>query len=192
MKASALRTYKILKYILYKETHFNVTEIFWSFVGAFCGILFVSFLNYYFFSQTDLVLMIGSFGASAVLIYGIPHSPLSRYRNVFGGHVLSAIIGVTIQHFYGHLPWLAPALAVSLAIVVMQITRTIHPPGGATALIAVIGSEKIKSLGYLYVVFPVGIGVVLMLAVGTMITKVSRNRKSIFKPVRKTNETIMR
>lgn len=187
MKASALRTYKILKYIVYKETHFNLIEIFWSFIGAFCGILFVSLLNYYFFSQTDLVLMIGSFGASAVLIYGIPHSPLSRYRNVIGGHILSALVGVTIQYFYGHLPWLAPALAVSLAIVVMQITRTIHPPGGATALIAVIGSEKIKSLGYLYVIFPVGIGVLIMLVIGIVLTKISQNRKSPFKLYKKTN-----
>jgi CBS-domain-containing membrane protein len=62
-------------------------------------------------------------------------------------------------------PWLAAALAVSSSIVVMQVTKTLHPPGGATALIAVTGSEEIKSLGYLYVLSPILSGVVILLVV---------------------------
>ncbi len=107
-----------------------------------------------FFPDGDLVFLIGSFGASAVLIYGAVRSPLAQPRNLVGGHVISAVIGVAAWQMLGSAPWLAAAFAVATAIAAMHATKTLHPPGGATALIAVIGSEKIHSLGFLYVFFP--------------------------------------
>ena len=79
--------------------------------------------------------------------------------------MISAIIGVTIAKFLPGEAWLACALAVSLSIVAMQITKTLHPPGGATALIAVIGSAKIKALGYMYVLSPVLSGIMILFLV---------------------------
>ena len=73
--------------------------------------------------------------------------------------------------------WLAAPLAVAMAIAVMHVTKTLHPPGGATALIAVVGSAKIRALGYLYVIMPVGLGAIIILAVALLVNNISRNRK---------------
>lgn len=127
----------------------------------------------------DRFFLIGSFGASAVLIYGLVNSPLAQPRNLFGGHVLSAIVGVTMFKLFGGdaFPlWLAPASAVSTAIVVMQVTKTLHPPGGATALIATIGSENVKALGYWYVLSPVLAGVLVMFVVALAVNNMHKDR----------------
>ncbi len=115
-----------------------------------------------------------------MLIYGAINSPLAQPRNLIGGHVVSAIVGVTVCKTCSFLPpdliWLSAALAVSLAIVAMQITKTLHPPGGATALIANIGSEKIKALGYMYVLTPVLTGVLIMFAVAMIVNNIPEGR----------------
>ena len=110
----------------------------------------------------NLPLLIGSFGATAVLLYGAPQSPLAQPRNVIGGHVVSALIGVMGFQMLGAYGLLAPSLAVSTAIVVMRLTGTLHPPGGATALMAVIGGDGIHQLGYWYALVPCGAGAVVM------------------------------
>lgn len=122
-------------------------------------------------------MIIGSFGASAVLIYGAIKSPLAQPRNLLGGHILSAIIGVfCFQTFHGQM-WLAGALAVATAIAVMHFTKTLHPPGGATALIAVIGSEKIHALGYVYVLLPVALGAGIMLIIALLINNIPKTSR---------------
>lgn len=122
-------------------------------------------------------MIIGSFGASAVLIYGAIKSPLAQPRNFVGGHIISAVIGVaSYQMFQDHL-WLAAAVAVATAIAAMHFTRTLHPPGGATALIAIIGSSKIHGLGYLYAVIPVGVGALIMLVIALLVNNMPKNRR---------------
>ncbi|MCA1785202.1 MAG: HPP family protein [Desulfobacteraceae bacterium] len=153
------------------------SEIAWSWLGAFLGITPVALLHYQFFPEGDLVFLIGSFGASAVLIYGAVRSPLAQPRNLVGGHLISAVIGVAAWQVLGFAPWFAASFAVATAIAAMHATRTLHPPGGATALIAVIGSEKIHSLGYLYVLFPVFTGVVIMLTVALVVNNIAVSRK---------------
>lgn len=155
----------------------SLSEIAWSWIGAFLGIIPVAFLNYNLFAGDDLVYIIGSFGASAVLIYGAVRSPLAQPRNLVGGHIVSAVIGVISYKLFYPFPWFASAFAVATAISVMHATKTLHPPGGATALIAVIGSEKIHELGFLYVFIPVGIGVMIMLAVALIINNMAKSRK---------------
>ena len=140
-------------------------EIFWSWVGAFLGIAAVAVVHFHFLNETDLLMIIGSFGASAVLIYGAVQSPLAQPRNLIGGHVLSALIGVTTFKLLGNHTWLAASVAVATAIAVMHLTKTLHPPGGATALIAVIGSPGVHDLGFLYVLFPAGLGAAIMLVI---------------------------
>ncbi len=155
----------------------SFSEIAWSWIGAFLGITPVAFLNYNLFTGDDLVYIIGSFGASAVLIYGAVRSPLAQPRNLVGGHIVSAVIGVISYKLFYPFPWFASAFAVATAIAAMHATKTLHPPGGATALIAVIGSEKIHGLGFLYVFIPVGVGVVIMLAVALIINNMAKSRK---------------
>ncbi len=155
----------------------SVSEIIWSWVGAFLGIAVVALINYNILGGTDLVMVIGSFGASAVLIYGAIKSPLAQPRNFIGGHIFSAIIGVASYQMLPAPMWLVASVAVATAIAVMHATKTLHPPGGATALIAVIGSTKIHALGYLYVIMPVGAGAVIMLVVALLVNNIPRNRR---------------
>ena len=155
----------------------SLSEIFWSWVGAFLGIALVAFINFNLVNESDLVMIIGSFGASAVLIYGAVTSPLAQPRNLLGGHMVSGVIGVaSYQLFQGQI-WLAAAIAVATAIAAMHATKTLHPPGGATALIAVIGSQKIHALGFLYALVPAGLGAGLMLVVALIVNNIPRTRR---------------
>jgi CBS-domain-containing membrane protein len=151
-------------------------QIFWSWIGAFLGIASVSMITQFVLDGTGLTLIIGSFGASAVLIYGAVDSPLAQPRNLIGGHILSALVGVSVYLLFSGQLWLAAPLAVASAIALMQLTATLHPPGGATALIAVIGGENIHQLGYIYVLFPVATGAFIMLIIALMVNKIAPGR----------------
>jgi len=155
----------------------NLPEILWSWLGAFLGIAAVAYINYGLLDKTDLLMLIGSFGASAVLIYGAIKSPLAQPRNLLGGHVISAIIGVTCFKLLDPYLWLAAALAVATSIAVMHATKTLHPPGGATALIAVISGPKVANLGYLYALVPVGAGALIMLVVALLVNNLAPQRR---------------
>ena len=122
-------------------------------------------------------MIIGSFGASAVLIYGAIRSPLAQPRNLIGGHVISAFIGVTAYKLLPAHLMLAAPIAVATSIAAMHATKTLHPPGGATALIAVIGSQKIHNLGYFYALIPGAVGPVIMLAVALLVNNIPKNRR---------------
>ena len=155
-----------------------LTKIAWSWLAAFVGIYLVSYISQALStSTTDNMFLIGSFGASAVLLYGTPQAEYAQPRNLIGGHLLSALIGITIYKLVPQDVMLASALAVSLAIVVMHFTVTLHPPGGATALIAVIGSDQVHSLGYLFVLFPVLLGAAVLLVVALLVNNLSANPK---------------
>ncbi|MES2778170.1 MAG: HPP family protein [Bacteroidota bacterium] len=171
------RGLRVSRYIIYKETLIDYKEHLWSFVGAFIGVGLIAFLQSHFLAQHENVFLIGSFGASSVLIYGAIQSPLAQPRNLVGGHLISAIIGVTVYKVLPDIVWLTAPLAASLSIVCMQITKTLHPPGGATALIAIIGSEKIKALGYMYVLSPVLTGSIILLIVALIFNNITSHRK---------------
>ncbi|MBP9793907.1 MAG: HPP family protein [Flavobacterium sp.] len=171
------RSYRKTKYILYKETLVDFKEHFWAFMGAFVGLGIIAYIHYETFAKEDAVFLIGSFGASCVLVYGVIQSPLAQPRNLIGGHVVSAIVGVTAAKLFPDTIWLASAIAVSMAIVLMQITKTLHPPGGATALIAVTGSPAILQLGYWYVITPVLSGALILLAVALIFNNMTSNRQ---------------
>ena len=142
------------------------SEVLWSGAGSAIGIGLCALLSNLFFEPKDATLLIGSFGASAVLVYAVIRSPLAQPRNLVGGHVLSAVVGVAVFQVLGDM-WLSSALAVSLSIVAMMLTDTVHPPGGATALIAVIGGPAIHELGFFYALLPVGAGALILL--GTLL-----------------------
>ncbi len=180
----------------------NISEIWWSWIGAFLGISSLSYLHFnIFLTSTDLEMLVGSFGASAVLIYGAIKSPLAQPRNLIGGHIISAIIGVACYKLLGtgiastfvdsnsfigdacyailgtpHM-WIASSLAVATAIAAMHATKTLHPPGGATALIAVIGSDRVHDLGFLYAIIPVGAGALIMLIVALLVNNIPKSRR---------------
>ena len=173
----AKRTYRKTRYILYKETLIDFKEHFWAFLGSCVGIGIIAYLQSNALPHSDVVYLIGSFGASSVLVYGVIQSPLAQPRNLVGGHLVSAIIGVTVQKFAPDVLWIAAPLAVSISIVMMQVTKTLHPPGGATALIAVTGSAQIKDLGYWYVISPVLNGALILLLTALIFNNVTSERQ---------------
>ncbi|MDF2452158.1 MAG: hypothetical protein K0S26_1662 [Bacteroidota bacterium] len=170
------RSYRKVKFVFYKETLIDKKEHLFTFLGAFFGIGIIGFINSKYFVLHDNLFLIGSFGATSVLIYGAINSPLAQPRNLIGGHLVSALVGVTIYKLIPDELWLSSALSVSLSIVLMQVTKTLHPPGGATAIIANIGSEKIKALGYMYVLCPVLTGVIILLIIALIFNNITDNR----------------
>ncbi|MBR8830961.1 MAG: hypothetical protein N5P05_001901 [Chroococcopsis gigantea SAG 12.99] len=108
-------------------------HIFWSWIGSFLAITATSYLAVKMHSP----LLMAPFGATSVLIFGVPDSPLAQPRNVIGGNFLAALTSLIILHFFGSSPW-TMGMAVSSAIGIMQITRTVHPPSGAVALVVMM------------------------------------------------------
>lgn len=153
-------------------------KIVWSWLGAFLGILLILLIekSLSLTSQQGLFL-IGSFGASAVLIYGAPLAEFSQPRNLVGGHLVSALVGITVFMIMGDSDILVGPIAVSLAVVAMHFTRTLHPPGGATALIAIIGGNQIQSLGYMYALSPVLLSSIVLLIVALLVNNLSNDPK---------------
>ncbi|MEO5682453.1 MAG: HPP family protein [Chitinophagaceae bacterium] len=176
MKHKIKRSLRISRYIIYKETLVDTREHCWSFLGAFTGIGLIAFFQSHLLAREENIFLVGSFGASSVLIYGAIQSPLAQPRNLIGGHLICAVIGVTIYQLLPDIIWLTAPMAVALSIVAMQITKTLHPPGGATALIAVIGSGKIKALGYWYVLSPILTGAVILFVVALIFNNVTKHR----------------
>jgi CBS-domain-containing membrane protein len=155
----------------------SYTEVFWSWLGAFIGIGAVALTSGLALTGGAQGLMLGSLGASAVLVFGAPRSPLAQPRNLVVGHVLSALVGVVCYHALPGAEGLAAALAVSTSIALMHLTKTLHPPGGATALIAVVGPSQIHDLGLLYALAPVATGAVVLLLVGLLVNNLAENRR---------------
>jgi len=170
------RSIRFSKYVIYRETLIDYKEFLWSFIGAFVGIGLIAFIQSIHYSKLENIFLIGSFGASSVLIYGAVESPLAQPRNLIGGHFISAIIGVTIFKILPEIIWITAPLAVATSIVAMQLTKTLHPPGGATALIAVIGTEKVKAIGYFYAISPVLSGAFILFLVALVFNNMTKHR----------------
>ena len=152
------------------------SNMFWAWIGSFLGIIAISYFHMDILDDKDLTLVVGSFGASAVLVYGVPNSPLSQPRNLIGGHLLSAIVGVISYKLFSSNLFLATAIAVSTSILIMQLTLTLHPPGGATSLIAVIGGEQIHELEFFYILIPVFSGALILFLIAFIVNNIPKNR----------------
>ena len=135
-----------------------------AFLGGFLGIYAIYEVTRRFIGLPEAIYVIPSMGASAVLLFAAPHVPFSQPWNVFGGHIISAAIGVACYQWIPDVH-IAAAASVGISIGVMYYARCIHPPGGATALAAVIGSTQIHDLSYMYVITPVFINTVTILTV---------------------------
>jgi CBS domain-containing membrane protein len=145
-------------------------------LAGLVGIGLIMAVSAIFLAPRDLPWVVASMGASAVLLFAVPHGPLSQPWNFVGGHLISAFIGISVAKL---VPATVPAaaLAVGIAISVMYITRCLHPPGGATALSAVVGSPTVHALGYQYMVTPIFINVAVMLVWALVINNLLANRR---------------
>lgn len=138
------------------------TEKIASSVGGLLGIALVYLLSLRLGSSVPSVLIVASIGASAVLVFAVPHGALSQPWPVMGGHIISATIGVIcFQTFHNQV--VAASAAVGFAILFMYYLRCLHPPGGATALLAVIGGEPIHNMGFGFVIDPIFTNISILL-----------------------------
>ena len=106
-----------------------------------------------------VALLIAPFGASCVLAFALPQSPLAQPRNVIGGHLISSAVGLGAYMLLGAHPW-SFAIGVGLAIAAMQITGTVHPPAGADPIVVIVAKA-----GWLFLLSPVLIGTLTIVAV---------------------------
>ncbi|MBQ7456303.1 MAG: HPP family protein [Desulfovibrio sp.] len=155
----------------------SAKEIALSWLGAFLAIAAIGLLDRLVVDETATALLVSSFGASAVLAFGAIRSPLAQPRNLIGGHIVSAFVGVSVAHLLPTPLWLSGAIAVATAIACMHASQTLHPPGGATALTAVIGGESVRQLGYSYILLPCGIGALLLLAFAVAFNNIPAKRQ---------------
>lgn len=152
----------------------NRTERLRACLGALVGILLTGLLTYIILGDSSSVpLLVAPIGASAVLLFAVPSSPLAQPWSIVGGNMIAAIIGVTCALWVQNL-MLAAALAVSISIGAMFALRCLHPPSGAVALTAVLGGSAIHAQGYHFVLFPIGINSLLLLLVAVVFNNMTR------------------
>jgi CBS-domain-containing membrane protein len=134
-------------------------------IGGFLAIFMIFQISHWVLGD-DAYLIVASMGAATVLLFAVPHGPLSQPWPLIGGNLISACIGVAAAQWIAD-PFVAGGVAVGAAITAMYFLKCIHPPGGATALSAVVGGEAVHSLGYMYVITPVmlNVAVIFMVAV---------------------------
>jgi CBS domain-containing membrane protein len=139
-----------------------------SSLAAFFAILALGLVSAQFISAGGLAVMVASMGASAVLLFAMPKSPLAQPWPMVGGNLIAMFMGITCARLVAD-PWLASACAVALAILAMHLTHSLHPPGGALALVAVLGDDAVRAKGYAFLVAPVGLNVLLLLVLAVVI-----------------------
>lgn len=136
-----------------------------SAAGGVLGILAVWWISDLLLDTQGAVLVASSMGSTAVMLFAAPHGAMSQPWPLIGGHLVSALAGVACVHWLGSDHVMTAPLAVGLAIAAMYSLRCLHPPGGATALGAVLGGGTVHALGYGYVLSPILLNTLVILAV---------------------------
>lgn len=138
-----------------------------SSAGGFFALFIVMYVSWNQLGLDGAKGLVASMGATAVLLFAVPHGPLSQPWAVTGGHLVSAVIGVACARYIPD-PLLAAPLAVGISIGSMHYLNCIHPPGGATALTAVVGGETVHQLGFQFALTPVMVNIAAILLVATI------------------------
>ena len=142
------------------------TYIFWSWLGAFLGITATGYPA----ALTHTPLLIAPFGATCVLIFGAPDSPLAQPRNVIGGHCIATLISLALLHLFG-CDWWVMALAVATSIGIMQLTSTLHPPAGATPLVVIMSKAA-----WSFLFTPVLTGAIILVTCAVVFNNLAKDR----------------
>lgn len=137
-----------------------------SMLGGWFSICLLVWITGLTVDSNGAVFVVASMGASAVLLFAVPHGQLSQPWPVLAGHVISATIGVLCAHYVGK-DWLAAGFAVGISIGSMHQLKCIHPPGGATAFTAVLGGEAVYELGFYFIWWPVLVNAIILVGLAT-------------------------
>jgi CBS-domain-containing membrane protein len=138
-----------------RPAHLGVRAVLLGGLGGFLAIGALALLG----GSLDVMLLLGSFGASCVLLFGYPDAPFAQPTNVVGGHVICTVIGLAASHWIGPQPWVL-ALAVGCSIAAMMATRTVHPPAGSNPVIVFLGHS-----GWGFLLFPVFSGALILVLI---------------------------
>ncbi|WP_418178699.1 HPP family protein [Aliarcobacter lanthieri] len=143
----------------------NLKEVIFAFIGSFIAISTIGYLT----KTYDNLLIMGSFGASCVLLFGFPKVSFSQPRNVIFGHFISSFVGLFFLHFIGN-DYISMALALATAIALMMLTKTVHPPAGSNPLIIFL-----LGANWDYLVFPTLFGAIILVIVGLFYNNIHKN-----------------
>lgn len=142
-------------------------------IGAAMGVLCAAMAGFAIQrGYSGLPFLIAPIGASAVLVFAVPASPLAQPWPVFGGNLVAGTIAVAITHIIAE-PWLAAGVAVGTAIIAMSLLRCLHPPSGAVAITAILGGKGITAAGFLFPVTLVAANSAALLAIGWLFHRFS-------------------
>ncbi len=144
--------------------------------GALIGIVLTGLVSSLLLGNgAHLPLIVAPMGASAVLLFAVPSSPLAQPWSIIGGNTISAFVGLSVTYVVSD-PALAIGLGVALAIAAMSVTRSLHPPGGAAALTAILGGSAVAKWGLLFPLVPVALNSCLLVGLGILFHKLSRRK----------------
>jgi CBS-domain-containing membrane protein len=146
----------------------GLDELLLSSLGTAAAIGAIYLISHHLLGLSGAVLLVASMAASAVLLFAVPHGQLSQPWPILMGQLISAAVGVTCARLIG-VQELAALVAVGAAVLAMRLLKALHPPGAATALIAVVGGDAVRDLGYRFVLEPVLLNSVILVAVGVLV-----------------------
>lgn len=141
-------------------------------VGALVGIALTAAICTALLPHGPALLLVAPMGASAVLVFAVPASPLAQPWPVIGGNTLSALVGIAVARAVPE-PALAAGVAVGGAIALMSLTRSLHPPGGAASLLAVIGGSAVEAQGWAFAFVPVAANAAVLAVTGVLFHRLS-------------------
>ncbi|POR38517.1 Transmembrane protein [Tolypocladium paradoxum] len=176
--------YPVARFFGYRKTKpqetGNLMPVFWAFIGIFCAILLIEAVSKRVpsFESHGAPIIVGSFGAAAVLEFYSIEAPLAQPRNAIFGQLISTLVGVAIAKLFrlsdrfDDIQWVGGALACASATALMALTKTVHPPAGATALLAVVDTDLVQMGWFLIPVMMLGCA--LMLGVALLVNNIER------------------
>jgi len=167
---------RFLRVVFPPQPYASPSEKFLSAAGALAGILLLAWVTSRFLTAGSALFLVGSMGASAVLLFAASHSPLAQPWPFVGGHLLSALVGIACHQLLPD-PVFASAVAVGSAILAMHFLHCLHPPGGATALIPVLGGQEVTALGYGFLAAPLALNVAILLVLALVINNLLPGRR---------------
>lgn len=160
-------------------TRISSSEILIASLSAIITLALVTWITKQALTGSALPYVLASMGATAVILFSIPNSPMGRPWSVLAGHIISAIIGISCGKLSDSLIITVP-LAIGLAIFAMHYLRCIHPPGGATAMLTLLGGAEINAIGYQFLITPLAINLIILLLAAHFI-KTLRHKRSLQK-----------
>lgn len=176
-----------LRFIPAAPVNLSIRSKLISLVACFSAIFFVAWITREFILGIAYPIIVASMGASAVMLFIIPNSPLAQPWPLVGGQIVSAIVGVWSSQVFTDKP-LASACAVTVSTLTMLLFRCLHPPGAATALTPIAAGNSVTLLGYGFVLIPVGLNVIVLLVMAIIINRwILRYEYPIVQPINDKN-----